>query len=205
MILLIMNSDNRVGPQCLCYGVNMSKIFIMVALVFLACDANARNLTIRGKISIGNIDSVIVSLYPECCTFLTKSNIARKIFQVCGFENECEVVCRVDENNVVKSVSRVRKIDTEYEPPALIIKEAACWVCGLSSSGCKWLYGYSTVDITKIYSIINNKVVVWVVDFVLVYKESFDSEPGRVDRNTVYIVKRNGSWHYARSAAECVE
>lgn len=81
--------------------------------------AAEKEITARGKVVLGSLDSGLEDANGDGPGFMTNSDVARKILAVCKSGDVCEVAGKVnDSNGMLVSVSRVRKIDPNSPPDA---------------------------------------------------------------------------------------
>lgn len=173
-------------------------IFVLLILLSPAhSNSGTHEVTIRGIVRIGSTDSGITDLNPDC-GFLTNSDIAERIFTVCGFLDECEVHGTVDENDMLLSISRLRKIDTNIEPSVDIITDAAYWALGVKSKIQSRTLCTNPLQVSNIHSYIRNDELFWMYNFKLIGFECGTYAPREIGSGSVSMVKRGDTWYYYR-------
>lgn len=182
-------------------GVRMRKIILaasVVAVVALAAQACTRTVTVRGQLVTGTSDSAIYSLDPDCCVFLTDSEVASSIFKRCGLSDECEVQCELNANRDIVRVYKVRKVDVNVEPSAREIKSAACSVSSVKGQDCDDVDSRLGVEIVRMNESSFNNTIVWNVEYILYRRDEMYSKGVRIDSGVVKIVKSGDGWKYFR-------
>jgi hypothetical protein len=154
-------------------------------------------VTIRGIVHVGTSDSAVTDLQPDC-SFLTNSKVARKVFSTCNEFDECEITGNVNENNVLISVSKVRKIDTNKEPSVEAIKNGAYLVLSLQDDIKNNLLCVDDLIISNFHSFIENNETIWVYEFKLFGLTCWNPPSKEIGSGSVTIVKRNGAWVYLK-------
>ncbi|MGD9662715.1 MAG: hypothetical protein AB7U63_15725 [Porticoccaceae bacterium] len=171
----------------------------VVLVVALATQACARTVTVRGELVTGTSDSAIYSLDPDCCVFLTDSEVARSIFNKCGILDECEIQCELNQNKDIVIVHNVRKIDVDIEPSAKAIKKAVCSVTEVGDQDCADFDSRIGVEVVRMNkSNLNNKII-WSVEYVLYSRDEVNSKDVRLGRGVVKIVRSGDEWKWHRN------
>lgn len=175
----------------------MRQVFLVavVVVVALAAQACTRTVTVRGKIGVGSLDSGIETPVSGCCGFLTDSDVAASIFSVCKFQDECEITGKIDSNDFFMSVSSMRKIDTNVEPSAVEIKEAACKSFGFNEWSCNNIYSESSVEIDSMHKEGFGNDSSWVIKIKLRYKTISSHVSVLYDCKDIRLVHGHGGWY----------
>lgn len=186
--------SSRRGPDT--PGGLLPRAILALAIVLLPFTAPAANrtVTVRGPVGVGTSDSGIDGLTPDG-TFLTDSKIAKTIFAVCGFGDECEVKGEVNEHGVFQSISKVRKIDTEIEPSADVIKEKAGLIANIDHLIQNGTVSIESIEIKKTDKHIIGNETYWYFEFQLaIHVKGIRAKPYQIGTYTMRLVKRDGFW-----------
>lgn len=177
----------------------MFRSIVVALILFFALPACAENrtVTIRGVMGWGSTDSAIDGLEPSCI-FLSDSEIAREVISTCKHFDECEVIGTVDKNDILLSISSIRKIDTDIEPSVDIIKDAASWALSVRQQVKDDLLYINSLHISNFRSINTNGETLWSYEFKLygIYKNTFTNK--LIGSGSVQVVKQGDTWHYNR-------
>jgi len=173
---------------------------IVLALIFLVAVptcAEDRTVTMRGVVDWGTSTSGIGGLGPYY-GFATNSEVADEVFSVCNFLDNCEMTGTVNDKNVLTSLIKIRRIDTEKEPSVEIITEAAHWALSTTEALKNDQLCFESVHILNFHSTSNGAEAIFECDFKIVGSECGPYIPREIGTGTVRIVKRGDTWHYYR-------
>lgn len=170
----------------------------IVLVVALATQACARTVTVRGELVTGTSDSAIYSLDPDCCVFLTDSEVARLIFNKCGILDECEIQCKLNSDIDIINVYKVRRIDVNIEPSAKVIKEAVCSVSKVKGKDCADFDSRIGVEVVRMNKSNFNNKIIWSVEYILYSRDEIYSKEVQLGRGVVKIVRSGSEWKWCR-------